>query len=330
MDEKDDKKDKPEEKPEEKDPDKYDYKESTRKTLRQIGKEIGEKRTKKAEEEPKVEEKPEDKPEKEVPIKEPPKEPQVDVDAVAKKAADEAANKVAQETKKAFDDKVSEILNKDKTMVEKQQELDELIPIWEKENRLPKDYPELIAENLRVTQAKWAQLDREKQAKSEEERVAAEKVKVDQETQTKAQADKQLEDFNKQITQDLNDIYDAKFLPRPDKFDEVNNPDTSDKAAKKTQELLSFGVKLNIQRKSEGKDPITSLSKIYFLHYKPTMDKAAPKDEQPAGGDAPVAGAKNTPPSNPSKIDYNQLHNETWAQTKARIAREIYKKVVGK
>ncbi len=251
------------------------------------------------------------------------------VEEVAKKTAEETAVKVTAETKKAFQEEIAKILDKDKALIDKQKEADELITSWDKEKRLPKDYKELIDETMRVADAKMEQKLRARQ--EEETRVKQENEAKETERKVeleKKQGEERLAEFNKQIVQDLDDIYNANLLPRPDKFEEVNNPDTKDDKAKETQKLLEFGVKLNVARQKEGKPPVTSLAKIYFLHYKPEIEKS---NHQPPGADAPVAGANNSPGSGSSeKINMAQLRKETWAQTAFRIAREQARKLAEK
>jgi len=248
-----------------------------------------------------------------------------------KKISEETATKVAEETKKAFDDKVKEILNKDTPDIDKQKELDELIPIWEKEERLPTDYKELIAENLRVTEAKWEQKERDKKEREEQEtksRQETERVEKEKEQEnTKKAEEEKFKNFQQAIVADLNDLYDANLLPRPSTVEEINNEATTDEKAKETQKLLKFAVELNTKLRAEGKTPISSVAKIYFLHYKPSLE-GKPKDDQPAGNDAPISGASNAPSGETTKINLGRLRNETWAQTKFRIARENLKKMI--
>ncbi len=245
-----------------------------------------------------------------------PKEPKVDYNEVARKAAkeaaDEAATRVATETKEAFKSEVQKILDKDKSLVDKQKELDDLIPVYIKENRLPKDYQEMVQEQLRVTEAKWQQKENEKIAKAQEDKA--------NEPPTPP-VNQDLQAYQKQITDDLSDLYDAKFLPKPTSIDEINNPDTTDPNAKETQKLLDFGVKLNVQRKANNLPPITSLNKIYFMHYKPELDAKAKKDDQPPGADAPVSPSRSQQTTDFSKPrpfyqkgEDGHMHAKSWAQ----------------
>lgn len=251
------------------------------------------------------------------------------IDETVKKTAEETAKKVSEETKLAFNEKIKEILNKETPIIDKQKETDELITAWDKENRLPNDYKELIDENLRVTQAKWNQLDKEK-----EERILNEsKLREENEKKVKEEETKREEDFNKKlgeekfksfqeaINADLNDLHEAGLIARPTNAEEINNENTTDENAKAVQKLLKFGVELNTKLAKEGKPVVTSLAKIYFLHYKPEIDKGITK-EQPAGADAPISGASNSGGGESSKINMAQLRKETWSQTAFRVARE--------
>ena len=253
-------------------------------------------------------------------------EPKIDIEAVTKKAAEESASKVAEEVKQAFSDKVQQILDKDKSLIEKQKELDELIPVYLKENRLPKDYKEMVDEQLRVTEARWQQLEREKEAKVKAETPKIEEPKVDP-------AKLALENYQKEIQADLEDLYTAKFLPRPSKIDEINNPATQDEAAQATQKLFEFGVKLNTERVAKGLPPVKSLSKIYFLHYKPTMGSQPKKSDQPAGADAPISPSRNqsvTEVNKPTPFYQKGPDGRLHAKSSAQIKYEALKSRIGK
>ncbi len=282
--------------------------------------------------EEKSEEKPVEEPKPEEKKEEPKIEPKVVTEDEAKRLADEAAKKAAEETSKEFQGKIDEILNKDKTLQEKQKEADELISAWDKEGRLPKDYAELISETMRIADAKMEQRQKAIEEKAAEERKAQEEAKNKEVEDKKAQEQKALEDYNKQIATDLDEIISAKLLPRPADINEINNPETKDEAAKEIQKVFKFGIELNTKLKAEGKTPVTSLNKIFFLHYKPFVDaNPAKKSEQPAGADAPVSGSEHTTPDTPTdKIPYAQLHKETWPQTISRLKKEALQRLRAK
>ncbi len=184
---------------------------------------------------------------------------------------------------------------------------------------------------MRIADAKMEQKAKVQRAQAEEERkVLEEKDKTNRQALAQTEGENKLKEFQTQIAQDLDDIYKANMLPRPAKFEEVNNESTTDDAAKETQKLLKFGVELNTRLAKEGKPPVASLAKIYFLHYQPYL-KANPPTTEVAGGDAPVSGTKNAPTGeDPNKVNYAQLHKETWAQTTARVAREYARKALNK
>ena len=297
----------------------YDYKRDSKRSLADIGRELKERAKKRALREQTAK----DEPKEEKKVVEEPKvvkdEPKVDVEAVAKRAADEAALRVKTE----YEAKLAEILNKDKTIQEKQEEADQLKAIWDKEGRDPKDWKEIASEQIRIADLRAEQREKAREAaikeKEDQSKTEAEKAKAESDrkvSESKAQ-------FAKQITDDLSDLYEAKVLPKPSKFEEINNPETKDEAALKTQELLNFGVKLNTERVKQGLPPVTSLNKIYFLHYQPSL-KATNKTEskQPAGANAPISGARSTTPETSSmKYNYAKDHNKTMAQIAAEIRR---------
>ena len=249
-----------------------------------------------------------------------------ETEEVAKKAAEEAAKKATEETKKSFQEEITKILDKDKTLQDKQTEADELIASWEKENRLPKDYKELISETMRISDAKFAQREKERVERETKERE--EKERVEKETKEKSEQEaketerQRVEAFNKQISEDLNKLYEGKYLEKPEDINEINNADTKDEKAKQTQDLFNFGVELNTKLRDEGKQPVTSLTEIYFMHYKPYLDAKGTSKKEVAGADAPVAGGMNNATKTEKKMSYAQFHNESWAQLRKRIEAE--------
>jgi len=268
-----------------------------------------------------------------------PQEPRIDPSEIAKKAAiaaaEETATKIAAETKESFKQEIQKILDKDKDIQDKQKEADELIAAWDKEKRLPKDYNELIAETMRIADAKVAQA----QKAAERQRVIDEQAQ--KETQAKeAQGAKdtqqtKLDDYQKRIAADLEEIYAAGFLKRPVNVEEINNPTTTDEGAKKTQEIFDFGVKLNTERKTKGLPPVDSLNKIFFLHYQPYMKaQGKTQSKQVAGADAPVSPSRNqsvTQSNKPQPFYYKgtdgKMHPKSWAQIKYEMQRAKVSKV---
>ena len=244
-----------------------------------------------------------------------------------KKTAEETAAKVKEDTTKEFEAKIAEILNKDKSMEDKQKEADELVASYVKENRQPKNWQETVDEQARIMEKRQEIRERERaetQAKTEaESKIQQEKETKDREEMAKKSDEERRQAFTNQITKDIDELCETKFMARPTDFNEINNLETKDANAKEIQKLLQFGVELNTTRVKEGKEPVSSLSKIYFMHYKPTLD-AKPKNDQPAGADAPIAGGNNTPSNESKQITYEQLHKESFAQLASRIARESF------
>lgn len=303
---------------------KFVYKRDSRKTLREIAAEV------------KIEEKPKEPAEAtpETQVKEDPKvvekkTPDEEAKLADEKAklekdrldlekrqiADDAAKKASEETRKEFQAKMDEILNKDKDIQDKQKEADDLVAIWDKEKRLPKDWKEIASEQLRIADVKLEQrLKAEKaneEARRTEERLVQEKKQQDVVKDNTAR----LESYQKELANDLDKIYYLKELPRVTNPKELENPDTTDPAAKEVQKVFTFGVQLNQKLKAEGKEPVKSLWDIYFNHYKP-YTKAQGKSDQPAGGDAPVSGAKNV-------IQNKQPEKYNWRTDSKKSLRQI-------
>jgi len=249
--------------------------------------------------------------------------------AVAKKASEETAAKVTEEVKKEFQSKLEEILNKDIPMQEKQKESDALIASWEKEGRpKPATYKEWIDETMRIadlkTEQKFKALQEQKDKETKEQQEKEAKERADKEVADKRAADEAIAKSNSGILQDLETLHLAGVLKRPSDLKEIDNPDTKDEGAKEIKKILDYGIALNVKLRAEGKPVVPTFAKIYFEHY--IKDYPKGKQEQPAGAEAPVAGANNTPQGDDNgKISYAKLHNETWAQTRARIARNYIK-----
>ena len=198
-----------------------------------------------------------------------------------------------------------------------------MVASWEKEKRLPKDYPELISETQRIAEVKAKRTMEDLLAK----RDAEVKVQQEKETKQKEETEKarstQIEDFNKRIANELEELHQAKVLKKPEKPEEINNLNTTDEAAKEVQKFFEYGVKYNTDQSKKGLPPETSLTKLYFLHYKPELDAHPELKEvkEVAGADAPVAGNPSVPSNESSKdkYDYKRDHNRTFAQIASDI-----------
>lgn len=276
----------------------------------------------KSEEKPVKEDKDEEK-QKEVKEEKPKKEPKpkIDPEEIATKAREEAARVAEETTKKAFEKETQRILDQNKSLEEKQKEQDELISVWDKEERLPKDYKEIVAESLRISEAKYKQLkrqDEETAKKADEERKKSEDFKKS-ETERIQQA--RIDEINTKVKTDLDDLYTAKILPKPPtEYDEKNEDQ------KKTDDLMKFGIELNTERAKKGLPPVDSIAKIYFLHYKPKIDLEGAQDNQPAGADAPVSGSA-TPQakSDNDRYIYARDHNKSFQQLAMESAQRLKK-----
>ncbi len=246
-------------------------------------------------------------------------EPKIDIEAVARKAAkeaaDDAAKRVGDETKAAFTSEINKILTRDNDLQQKQKQADELIAAWDKENRLPKNYKELIDETMRIADAKVTHREQEAKRLAQEPEPPAPLPLPSEET-----SEQKLGRFQKEITDDLESLYTGNDLPRPANLAEINNPNTSDANAKVTQDLLNFGVKLNTSINKRGGTPITSLKGIYEA-YKLAGNET--KVVQPPGADAPVSPSRNQsvtqqPTTQPfyQKGEDGHYHAKSWAQIK--------------
>lgn len=234
-------------------------------------------------------------------------EPKVDPQEIA----DKAARKAAEETRKEFQAKIDEILNKDKVIEEKQKEADELVAIWEKEERLPKDWKEIASEQLRISNVKLEQrLKEQEETRKKSEEEQQNKVKQDQE-ETQKRYEARIEEVQNKALKELEELYENKFLAKPA---DISKTDAED--MKETNELITFAIDLNKKRVEQKLEPIDSVSKIYFMHYKPFKDaQPGNKGNQPAGADAPVAGPKVAQaPQETRGYVYARDHNKSYRQ----------------
>lgn len=184
---------------------------------------------------------------------------------------------------------------------------DELIPLWEKEGREPKDYNEIAQENRRITKLEL-KMEMEAEAKTKAEETAKqtqEQQKITEDGLKLTQA---------QIQRDMEELYEGNFIPRP------KSGDPNDPGLKVQDELFKLGIKVNEERKAKGQPTEPSIAKIFFIYGK-ELQKETP---QPAGANAPVAGAR---PANPEPKDEGYVYakdhrpGESFAQYAARLLR---------
>lgn len=240
-------------------------------------------------------------------------ESKIDPEEITRKAREEAekvTNEKLEAQRKEFQAKIDEIVNKDKDILERQKEADALVAVWEKENRLPKDWKEIAQETMRINEAKLEQrlkAQEEAQKKADEERKQQEaKTKEDQQKSYQSRID----EINRKVTEELNELYEAKMLKKPADLSKIEAEDM-----KETNDLVKFGIELNKKRAEQKLTPIDSISKIYFMHYKPFIEAQGKKSNQPAGADAPVSGAKVTQVTQqPKGYVYARDHNKTFRQ----------------
>ena len=250
------------------------------------------------------------------------------IEEVAKKTSEETASKVTEEVKKEFKTEIQKILDKPIDDQAKQKEADELVASWEKEKRLPKDYPELISETQRIAEVRAKRTMEEMLAKRDEEAKAQREKEETEKKQSEEAKTKQIEDFNAKIKNELEELHSANIFKRPAKPEEIDNPDTKDDAAKEVQKFFNYGIKYNTEQVKKGLPPETSLTKLYFLHYKPEVDAhpEVKEDKQPAGADAPVAGNDSIPAGEApkDKYVYARDHNKSFSQLGSELMGKIF------
>lgn len=238
-------------------------------------------------------------------------EPKVNPDEITKKAVDEAKKQAEEVSRRAFKDEMQKILDKDKEVIDKQKDADDLISVWDREKRLPKDYKEVVQETLRISEAKYKQLERERSEKQRVEKDELKKQEDIKKTNEKINYQTRLDEINNKVKSELNELYEMKHLSRP-----PETYDEKDETQKKTDDLIKFGIDLNVKRQKENLPPIDSIAKIYFMHYKPFKDaEGAPKTDQPAGADAPISGASSPKTESTTKgYVYARDHGKSYRQ----------------
>lgn len=232
-------------------------------------------------------------------IKETPKEevkPEVKEEEVEEVDAKEFAENIAKETAKETAREIAELQAKkeeeDKPIKSAAEEYLEKAkeegktPTWEEAMA----FLEESAANKAIAAIKAEQ---ETTAKVEQERVETQR----QQEQTA------VDNYNKIVDEDLNDLYSAnKLTPIKDK----ENP--SDQGVVERKALFQAMLEVNQDRLNKGLRPVTSIKEIYYEHYtKPSA--------QPAGKDAPVSlGDKgiNADEDN-QEIDYVRDVRKPWS-----------------
>lgn len=243
----------------------------------------------------KVEEKVEEKKEEVIDKKEE-KEIVVDEEEFGKKIAETVVKTTEElETKKKQEEE-----EKAKKEAEELKMKDEMLPIYVREGRNPKDYSEINEEATRIAELKaeklWEKKEAERQSKIDEQKEI-EKT----ETQKKQEAQ---DNYNKYIDNQLDDLVKSNKLPPIQ-----NKDDEKDLGIQERRNLFKTMMDVNVKIAEENKNLppeqqkplINSLKEIFYEHYKPLST-------QPAGHDAPVAGKTSVvAPTTEDEIDYREI-----------------------
>lgn len=242
------------------------------------------------------EENPIEKKDKETPKKEE-KEIEVDEEEFGKKIAEN----IVKTQEELEEKKRQEADEKAKKEAEEARMKDELLPIYVREGRNPKDYAEINEEATRIAELKaeklWEKKEAERQAKIDEQKEA-EKTEAQKKEDTQKQ-------YDRYIDSQLDDLVKSNKLP-PIKDDK----DEKDLGVIERRNLFKTMYDVNMKIAEENKTLpadqqkplINSLKEIFYEHYKPMST-------QPAGADAPIAGKTSVvTPTNEDEIDYKEIH----------------------
>lgn len=243
----------------------------------------------------KVEEKVEEKKEEVIDKKEE-KEIVVDEEEFGKKIAETVVKTTEElETKKKQEEE-----EKAKKEAEELKMKDEMLPIYVREGRNPKDYYEINEEATRIAELKAEKLWEKKEAERQS-KIGEQKEIEKTETQKKQEAQ---DNYNKYIDNQLDDLVKSNKLPPIQ-----NKDDEKDLGIQERRNLFKTMMDVNVKIAEENKNLppeqqkplITSLKEIFYEHYKPLST-------QPAGHDAPVAGKTSVvAPTTEDEIDYREI-----------------------
>ena len=228
---------------------------------------------------------------------------------------DEIAKKTADELKAREDEERRRELKAEEDRKRQEQLQNDLIPIWEREGRQPKDYTEIAFESKRIAKLETlAELEARESLRREEEEKRRQEEQIRQ-TQVKQAQESFSKQLQRELDEDLTDLYKADRLP---KIKDPNNP--SDEGLKEQKRLFETAAKVNKERLDKGLPPIRSIKVIYYEHFKPK--------DKPAGHDAPVQGnSQPTTQQNADKFNWSRDHKksmrEILAEEKARMKRAL-------
>lgn len=301
----------------EKKPKKFSYARDHKKSMRQIASDgynpLDEKKTEQKEEKSEVLDtavKPTDV-EEEKPVEERKEESKVEpVDTI--RVAEEAATKAAEKTSAQFKQELKEIQDSELSKVDKKKAEEELLSIWDKEQRLPTDYKEIFNEAQRIGELKARKFYEEQQQLSRDKQES-DKKEAEEHEKSKQEAQVQYEkDLQTRVGAEINELRQAKIIPDQ----------------KTEDDFLQFGIKFNTDRVKEGKPPVADITKLFFIHYQPHKATQKAKGEQPAGIDAPIAGSKTSHSTElpTDRYVYARDHKRSFRQ----IIMESAKRLTGK
>jgi hypothetical protein len=242
-----------------------------------------------------------------------------------KKQLAEEISATVKETLKKERESLKEKESKEEEERLKKEELEKkknYIPSWKRDpnapkddkgNPIPKSYDEIFEEAKNAAKNEIeAEFEERARLKDEEDSRAKEL-----ENQKTEQAKKNDEALSQLLEEEYQDLVSAGKLPKI-----KNESDPEDEGMKAKKDLFKTGMEYNQRRINEGKRPVTSIKVIYYENY--SKEKEI---EQPAGGDAPVAGGEPaTPPSEELNVPYEQLHRMSYRDIVAKAKELVSKK----
>ena len=215
---------------------------------------------------------------------------------------------VLKESTKSLQDYVKEIRDSQMSSKEKKEAIKELKANWTGHDattgqQTPKDWEEVVAENLRLSKEQTMELLKE-QFEAFKDEIKKEDENNKRQLQEKdEQYKKNYAQVEQRVNEEMEELYQAGKFKKP-----VDMNDQNDPAVKNIQDLFLQLNNFNNERQKEGKPPYDSVSRYALLYYKPSQQREV------AGADAPIVGNSTVEPQNPQKVDYRDIHNLSFRQ----------------
>lgn len=216
-------------------------------------------------------------------------------------AAEVSPEEIASTVKSEFTKKILDAIG----MTPKEAEDQELVPVWEKENRNPRSYKEIGEWASVLTERKLADKETAKAKEQEEADNVSKQYATEYNKNLNTYWDEQLAEMEvsglipRRSAETVKRLQELPNLTKEEREDEIKRLYAADAGYKARTDLFATMQQSYKERTAEGKSPILSLKEIYYESVKEN------KTTQPAGWDAPVSGGeKAVDTGSNNEIDY--------------------------